>query len=220
MASGSIDWTGATMDQLGQLTPDQSGHLRTLDSRSWAQELSAVVLGRPAHAVFLSVWACLWSSSTSSGVTLTQARKLFDKNDATETIRAFAIDHGVAPHPLTLVRLLQNKGPSWEIDYALGPDPAICYVLHSCRVLGDCFRFSRCFCLQGLRGRQAIQDGELGGPGGGCTYAMATRCLRGECWPDAEGVVSRPLVTHRSGMVGTSGAGALRNNRAWGPRAM
>ena len=117
MASGSIDWTGATMDQLGQPTPDQSGHLRTLDSRSWAQELSAVVLGRPDHAVLLSMWACLWSSLTSSGVTLTQARKLFDENDATETIRAFAIDHGVAPHPLTLVRQLQNKGPSWEIDY-------------------------------------------------------------------------------------------------------
>ena len=114
VAGGEIDWSSATLQQLGQLTPDQNGHLRSLDSALRAEELSALVLGRPDHAVFLSMWACLWSSLPSSGVTLARARKLFDQTDAIETIRAFVIDHGVAPHPLTLVRQLTQQGSAYR----------------------------------------------------------------------------------------------------------
>ena len=118
VTSGEIDWTGATLDKLGQLTPDQNSHLRSLDSSLRADELSALVLGRPDHAVFLSMWACLWSSLPSSGVTLARARKLFDETSAIEAIRAFVIDRGVAPHPLTLVRQLTQQGSTHVTGWA------------------------------------------------------------------------------------------------------
>ena len=83
-----------------------------------AADASGFVLGRRDHALFVSMWACLFGeveqalSSEERG----DVMKRLESPEAAALVAAFQIEHGVPPCPFVLVRALlygAAEGP-WQ----------------------------------------------------------------------------------------------------------
>ena len=88
---------------LSALTPDMS-----------AAEVSEFVLGRRDHALFVSMWACLFGEveqAHPSSEERNRILKLLKSPEAAAKVAAFQNEHGVPPCPFVLVRALLYLAP-------------------------------------------------------------------------------------------------------------
>ena len=76
-----------------------------------AADLSELLLGRQDHALFVSMWACLFSevAQKRDGKTQNRIIGLLSSPCAAEVLDAFLLQHGFPPCPEVLVRLLLRK---------------------------------------------------------------------------------------------------------------
>ena len=85
-----------------------------------AADASGFVLGRRDHALFVSMWACLFGEVEQALSSEERERddvlKRLKSPEAAALVAAFQIEHGVPPCPLVLVRALLDgaaEGP-WQ----------------------------------------------------------------------------------------------------------
>ena len=110
-----FDWGSVTYDAI-----EESGAVADVERRAQidikdscgeisAEDISELLLGRHDQALFVSMWACLFSEVGGHGrVDATKARiiGLLGSPRAEEVLDAFLQEHGVPPCPEVLVRLL------------------------------------------------------------------------------------------------------------------
>ena len=75
-------------------------------------DLSDLLLGREDHALFVSMWACLFSEvsrKATDGETQTRILDVLRSPSASDFLDAFLLRHGVPPCPEVLVTLLLGE---------------------------------------------------------------------------------------------------------------
>ena len=83
--------------------------LTALTPNMSAAEVSEFVLGRGDHALFVSMWACLFGEVEQAhpkGEERSRILKLLKSPEAAAKVAAFQNEHGVPPCPFVLVRAL------------------------------------------------------------------------------------------------------------------
>ena len=113
-----FDWGSVTYDAI-----EESGAVADVDQKAQtdirdacggitAGDISELLLARQDQALFVSMWACLFSEVDGPGrdeETRQRIVGLLGSPRAAEVLDAFVLEHGVAPCPKVLVRLLQLR---------------------------------------------------------------------------------------------------------------
>ena len=105
MTYDAIEESGAVADVDQKAQTD----IRDACGRMTAGDISELLLARQDQALFVSMWACLFSEVDGHGRDDTTRRRilgLLGDPRAAEVLDAFVLEHGVAPCPEVLVRLL------------------------------------------------------------------------------------------------------------------
>ena len=114
-ASDDFDWGSVTYDAIEEsgavADVDQKAQtdIRDACGRMTAGDISELLLARQDQALFVSMWACLFSEVDGHGRDDTTRHRilgLLGSPRAAEVLDAFVLEHGVAPCPEVLVRLL------------------------------------------------------------------------------------------------------------------
>ena len=101
----AIDGAGAVADVNGKARSDIDSACGNVK----ASDLSDLLLGREDHALFVSMWACLFSEvahRATDGETQTRILDVLRSSRAADVLDAFLLEHGVPPCPEVLVTLL------------------------------------------------------------------------------------------------------------------
>ena len=102
----AIDEAGAVADFNGKARSDIAS---ACGNHVTASDLSDLLLGREDHALFVSMWACLFSEvahRATDGETQTRILDVLRSPRAADVLDAFLLEHGVPPCPEVLVTLL------------------------------------------------------------------------------------------------------------------
>ena len=105
---GVVDWNQVCIDELKEAAPDQNEHMQCLPQKSTASELSMRILGRPDHAMFLSMWSCLFAGACAGGKEDSMARAL-EENGAAAVDEWLASHAGIGPRPTNLCGQLAKR---------------------------------------------------------------------------------------------------------------
>jgi len=92
------DWSEVTIAELRGWCPDVCDNLDFFDADLAAGTASAVILGRPDHAMFLSMWACLWGQ-IAPWFDLTDLQVVFAGTGLSAIVTSYTSTYGVPPHP-------------------------------------------------------------------------------------------------------------------------
>ena len=104
----AIDEAGAVADVNGKTRSD----INSACGKVKASEFSDLLLGREDHALFASMWACLFSAvarKATDGETQTRILDVLRSPRAADVLDAFLLEHGVPPCPEVLVTLLLGE---------------------------------------------------------------------------------------------------------------
>ena len=99
---GAIDLRLVSVDQLKEWCPDKKNHFDDMPDLS-GRELSEMLLGRPDHALLLSMWACLWGEVVVKDGSSAKVEEALSQEGVAEHIARYRNEHGVPPHPKVLV---------------------------------------------------------------------------------------------------------------------
>jgi len=87
-----------TVANLQKWCPDEKDNLSVFPGGESAEEISALVLRRPDHGMFLSMWACLWGMVLDK-FWVDEVKQAFLRQGLANEIRRHVALHGVPPHP-------------------------------------------------------------------------------------------------------------------------
>ena len=109
LACGGIaHWEQLNANELSEFSPDEGGHLKTLPEGESVSALSMLILGRPDHGMFLSMWPCLFAGACDDGREDSMACALEEHGDA--AVDAWLDSHaGTGPRPSDLCGQLGKR---------------------------------------------------------------------------------------------------------------
>ena len=105
---GILNWEDVGIGELSEMSPDENEHLHSLPEGDAVCALSMLILGRPDHGIFLSMWSCLFAGACPAGMEDSMARALEEDGDA--AVDAWLASHaGVGPRPADLCGQLAQQ---------------------------------------------------------------------------------------------------------------
>ena len=73
------------------------------------QDLSELLLGRPDHALLVSMWACLFAEVTMTRGSRDKVRQALAQVSLADEVAEYKREHGVPPHPKNLIDQVVQK---------------------------------------------------------------------------------------------------------------
>lgn len=105
---GAVNWDEVSIEDLEAVVPDEGGHLKNLPAGESVSALSMLILGRPDHGMFLSMWACLFAGACAGSSVDSMARTLEKEGGA--VVEAWLASHeGTGPRPADLCGELAKR---------------------------------------------------------------------------------------------------------------
>ena len=105
---GILNWGQLNVDELLEIIPVEGDHLKGLPEGDNMSALSMLILGRPDHGMFLSMWSCLFAGACADGSEDCMARALEEHGGA--AVDAWLDSHaGTGPRPSDLCGQLGKR---------------------------------------------------------------------------------------------------------------
>ena len=108
------------------------------------QDLSELLLGRPDHALLVSMWACLYGKVRVSRDTVREAMAQVDLADE---VAEYKTEHGVPPHPKALIDQVVKKFADTPVGRFAVQQPLLLLLVCCCCLMLAAACCCGCSCL-------------------------------------------------------------------------